>query len=41
MYNPNEIKSFYNNYGENEWQMLELTPYDRINYYLHMDFHMI
>ncbi len=38
MYNPNEIKSFYNNYGEREWQRLELTPYDRINYYLHMDF---
>lgn len=38
MYNPNEIKNFYNDYGEREWQRLELTPYDRINYYLHLDF---
>jgi len=38
MYNPKEISKFYNNYGEKEWQRLELTPYDRINYYIHMDF---
>ncbi len=38
MYNPKEISKFYNNYGEREWQRLDMTPYDRINYYLHMDF---
>ncbi|MBZ9687467.1 class I SAM-dependent methyltransferase [Clostridium estertheticum] len=38
MYNPKEISEFYNNYGVREWERLNLSAYDRINYYLHMHF---
>ena len=38
MYNPTEISEFYNNYGVREWERLDLSAYDRINYYLHMHF---
>ncbi|MEG0307708.1 MAG: class I SAM-dependent methyltransferase [Clostridium sp.] len=38
MYNPNEISNFYDSYGVKEWQRLDLSAYDRINYYLHMHF---
>lgn len=38
MYNPKEISEFYNNYGVREWERLDLSAYDRINYYLHMHF---
>ena len=38
MYNPKEISEFYNNYGAREWERLDLSAYDRINYYLHMHF---
>lgn len=32
------IKDFYNQYAEKEWARLDRTPYDRINFHLHMDF---
>lgn len=35
-YNEEVVRNFYNNYGEKEWVRLELTPYDRINFHLHM-----
>jgi len=35
-YNGEAIRNFYNNYGEKEWVRLDLTPYDRINFHLHM-----
>ncbi|SNX54460.1 class I SAM-dependent methyltransferase [Thermoanaerobacterium sp. RBIITD] len=38
MYNPEQIKNFYNNYGMREWERFNLTAYDRINYLLHMHF---
>jgi len=38
MYNPKEVSEFYNNYGVKEWERLNLSAYDRINYYLHMHF---
>lgn len=40
MYNPKEVSEFYNNYGVKEWERLNLSAYDRINYYLHMHFLM-
>jgi ubiquinone/menaquinone biosynthesis C-methylase UbiE len=38
MYNASQIKDFYNSYGMREWERLNLTAYDRINYHLHMHF---
>lgn len=38
MYKPEEISKFYDAYGEKEWNRMDLTPYDRINYHLHMHF---
>ena len=38
MYESNKIREFYNQYGEKEWERLNLTAYDRINYHLHMHF---
>lgn len=38
MYNAADISKFYDQYGEKEWQRMDLTPYDRINYHLHMHF---
>ncbi|WP_142412851.1 class I SAM-dependent methyltransferase [Hathewaya massiliensis] len=38
MYNSKEVSEFYNNYGIKEWERLDLSAYDRINYYLHMHF---
>jgi len=31
-------RDFYNSYGEREWERLAKTPYDRVNFILHMDF---
>lgn len=33
-----KIETFYNNYGYREWERLERSPYDHLNYLLHMDF---
>jgi ubiquinone/menaquinone biosynthesis C-methylase UbiE len=33
-----KTKEFYNNYGTREWERLDKTPYDRLNFLLHMDF---
>lgn len=38
MYNADKIKGFYNEYGIKEWERLDITPYDRINFHLHMAF---
>ncbi|MGG7163599.1 class I SAM-dependent methyltransferase [Clostridium ihumii] len=38
MYESNKIREFYNQYGEKEWERLNLTAYDRINYHLHIHF---
>jgi ubiquinone/menaquinone biosynthesis C-methylase UbiE len=38
MYNAKAISDFYDKYGMREWQRLNLTAYDRINFYLHMHF---
>lgn len=33
-----KTRTFYNNYGEKEWQRLIGSPYDHLNFLLHMDF---
>lgn len=33
-----EIREFYNNYGMKEWERLDKSIYNRINFILHMDF---
>jgi len=38
MYNPEQIRSFYNHYGMREWERLDSSAYQRINYHLHMHF---
>jgi ubiquinone/menaquinone biosynthesis C-methylase UbiE len=38
MYNAKAISDFYDKYGIREWKRLNLTAYDRINFYLHMHF---
>jgi len=38
MYNPEQIRNFYNNYGMREWERLNSSAYQRINYHLHMHF---
>jgi len=38
MYNPETVKNFYNNYGMREWERLDSTAYQRINYHLHLHF---
>ncbi|MBL4936155.1 methyltransferase domain-containing protein [Clostridium sp. YIM B02515] len=38
MYNAKAISDFYDKYGMREWERLNLTAYDRINFYLHMHF---
>ena len=38
MYNSKAISDFYDKYGMREWERLNLTAYDRINFYLHMHF---
>jgi len=34
----NEVRDFYNRYGEREWRRLDVDPYSRITFVLHMDF---
>ena len=34
----NEVRDFYNRYGEREWQRLDVDAYSRITFILHMDF---
>lgn len=31
-------REFYNKYGRREWERLDRSPYDRLNFLLHMDF---
>lgn len=38
MYNPEHIREFYNDYGVREWERLDRTAYDKLNYHLHMTF---
>lgn len=33
-----KTKEFYNKYSIQEWERLDKTPYDRLNFLLHMDF---
>ncbi len=33
-----EVRDFYNRYGEREWRRLEADPYSHITFVLHMDF---
>lgn len=33
-----KTRNFYNKYGIQEWERLGKTPYDRLNFLLHMDF---
>lgn len=34
----NNTRNFYNNYASKEWDRLDKTGYDKLNYLLHMDF---
>lgn len=34
----NEVRDFYNRYGEREWQRLDMDIYSRVMFILHMDF---
>lgn len=34
----NEVRAFYNKYGIREWNRLEESTYNRINFLLHMHF---
>jgi hypothetical protein len=36
MYDSKVISDYYDRYGAKEWERLDLTFYDRINYHLHM-----
>jgi ubiquinone/menaquinone biosynthesis C-methylase UbiE len=38
MYNSKAISDFYDNYGMSEWERLNSSAYNRINFYLHMHF---
>lgn len=38
MYNPEQIRNFYNSYGILEWNRLVSTAYQRISFHLHMHF---
>lgn len=38
MEQANKIRNFYNKYGSQEWDRLDKTAYDKLNYILHMDF---
>lgn len=33
-----KTREFYNNYGMKEWERLDKSAYDRLNFFLHMDF---
>ncbi len=34
-YDPDQIRAFYDAYGEQEWQRFDLSPANRVNFYLH------
>lgn len=38
MNQEHKTREFYNNYGSQEWDRLDKTAYDKLNYILHMDF---
>lgn len=38
MYDPERIRNFYNIYGMREWDRLNSSAYQKINYHLHMHF---
>ena len=38
MYNAENIMNFYDEYGIREWERMDKSAYDRINFYLHMHF---
>ena len=34
-YDPDQIRAFYDAYGEREWERFDLSPANRVNFYLH------
>lgn len=38
MNQDNKTRQFYNEYASKEWERLDGSPYDRLNFILHMDF---
>ena len=34
-YDPDQIRAFYDSYGEREWERFDLGPANRVNFYMH------